>query len=545
MQLRDQSDHWSTIQMVDTSGSSDSSVSEFGTNDTSKAFARKKNRKRTSKESQSNHINDDIFLTDTSEINFTDPSVFNLAEDPADTATAEDYGDQKLPSTSRSVLGPYDVICGRNKTAFNNIGNRRFRFTIALNLPQFVNAKSRKDKSSVIEKIKEVVHQSGGKFLMMQDEQQELTGDDTPVVWTELNTKQTHLKIGHALRDAERKMIKSQKQQQQLLRQQEQKQRQSEPIDPYHAAANNHWLSTGTTEPLLLHHSGLWDQDDYDIGSISSFSLIGDGNISSPHFPSHVPHQLHVPDPSRRYSSTGTITFTNTLPAIDHNSFQQNYISNLLQRRQRQLVNIQQQLTLLQQAQTFYPNPTLMCDGQRQLHRTLAFQNYASQSMTMNDSNVNVQNSWPENRYLNGYQAPEPIAPPILVARNSTESEMMHNVYHRSPAATSLSVPTTSEYNNVHQHLPNAHINDDFHHDITPPTTLARNTTEGITNTDHRRSGEATTAVSQSQNPTTASEHHLLDDHNVNDDLHQDITSWLLDDSEDTMDETISKILGV
>jgi len=87
-------------------------------------------------------------------------------------------------------LGNYDVICGRHKTAFNNVGNRRFRVTVSLSLARYLSAPTRKDKSIVIKSVAALVRSTGGRFLQRNKG-----------AWVELDEKQTHVKVGHALRD--------------------------------------------------------------------------------------------------------------------------------------------------------------------------------------------------------------------------------------------------------------------------------------------------------------------------------------------------------
>ena len=152
--------------MVDTSGSShcstSSSSSESGrmksdtlhtNNSSGRAYAKKKTRKRRQRDRQDK--NDEMI----DEFDLLNSTAKNNGTTPAD----DDDDDQKIPSILSCTIGPYDVICGRNKTAFNNIGNRRFRFTIALALPRFLIATSRKEKSIVIQSIQQLVHQNGGR----------------------------------------------------------------------------------------------------------------------------------------------------------------------------------------------------------------------------------------------------------------------------------------------------------------------------------------------------------------------------------------------
>jgi hypothetical protein len=88
----------------------------------------------------------------------------------------------------------FDVLCGRDKAAFNNIGNRRFRITVSLSLERYLNAPTRKDKSIVIKSVVTMVRKNGGRFLQLAISQQQPT-------YIELNEKQSHEKAGHALRD--------------------------------------------------------------------------------------------------------------------------------------------------------------------------------------------------------------------------------------------------------------------------------------------------------------------------------------------------------
>jgi hypothetical protein len=92
-------------------------------------------------------------------------------------------------------IGLFDVLCGRDKAAFNNIGNRRFRITVSLSLERYLNAPTRKDKSIVIKSVVTMVRKNGGRFLQLLSSENEQTS------YIELNEKQSHEKAGHALRD--------------------------------------------------------------------------------------------------------------------------------------------------------------------------------------------------------------------------------------------------------------------------------------------------------------------------------------------------------
>jgi hypothetical protein len=94
------------------------------------------------------------------------------------------------PSIDRP--GPYDIICGRCRVSFHHVGNRRFRVTIALNLQQYKQAKSKREKSAVIVSILHMLqYEVGARFLKKSKK----------VGFVEISTKLAHQKVGHALRD--------------------------------------------------------------------------------------------------------------------------------------------------------------------------------------------------------------------------------------------------------------------------------------------------------------------------------------------------------
>lgn len=89
------------------------------------------------------------------------------------------------------TVGPYDVLCGRNKAAFNNVGNRRFRVNVARSLDKYMNvASTRKEKSQVIREVIMITRACGGRFIIERQGKYE-----------ELSDRQTHEKVGHAVRD--------------------------------------------------------------------------------------------------------------------------------------------------------------------------------------------------------------------------------------------------------------------------------------------------------------------------------------------------------
>jgi len=87
-------------------------------------------------------------------------------------------------------IGSYDVICGRHKESFNNIGNRRFRITIGLSLDRYLTAQTRVEKTLILGSIVEQVKNNGGHFLKWRVRQ-----------WKELSDKEAMVKVGHAIRN--------------------------------------------------------------------------------------------------------------------------------------------------------------------------------------------------------------------------------------------------------------------------------------------------------------------------------------------------------
>jgi hypothetical protein len=89
-------------------------------------------------------------------------------------------------------IGSFDVLCGRDKNAFNNAGNRRFRDLVSQSLECYMQASSRTEKSTVIRSVVERVRHLGGRFLQE---------DRSTHRCIELDDKKAHEKTGHALRD--------------------------------------------------------------------------------------------------------------------------------------------------------------------------------------------------------------------------------------------------------------------------------------------------------------------------------------------------------
>ena len=115
----------------------------------------------------------------------------NIKQDEKITSNNDDDEHQQYLQTTVKNVGPYDVICGRGSVAFNNIGNRRFRILIGLNVDQYSAADGRHRKIRFIGSLVHTfMHSLGAKFYKMKKGQ-----------LTELMETQIRKKVGHALRD--------------------------------------------------------------------------------------------------------------------------------------------------------------------------------------------------------------------------------------------------------------------------------------------------------------------------------------------------------
>ena len=92
-------------------------------------------------------------------------------------------------------MGPYDILCGRQADAWNNEGNVKFRTIISEHVQKYMNATSNVGKTSIIKSIIHLVTKKlGGRFL--KEYHQHTSGG-----YRELNRREVHNKVGHALRD--------------------------------------------------------------------------------------------------------------------------------------------------------------------------------------------------------------------------------------------------------------------------------------------------------------------------------------------------------
>ena len=98
---------------------------------------------------------------------------------------------QKQRIIHPSELKSTDILCGRSSTAFNNVGNRRFRATITANIQRYLRAPSRQEKGIVIHSVvNHIQNEIGARFLKR-----------VKYGYVELTERKQREKVGHALRD--------------------------------------------------------------------------------------------------------------------------------------------------------------------------------------------------------------------------------------------------------------------------------------------------------------------------------------------------------
>lgn len=171
------------------------------------------------------------------------PSNYSCGSSSSSEDDEEIEDEEQKYRTALDSLGPYDVICGRGSLAFNNIGNRRFRILIGLNVDRYSMADGRHRKGQFIGKmVHEIVNEIGAKFYKFQKGQLK-----------ELSGSQIRQKVGHALRDT----LAFQESQQQLQQQkQQEKQRQNqnqrkEERNTHEQKGNNNPVGNNDRESLI------------------------------------------------------------------------------------------------------------------------------------------------------------------------------------------------------------------------------------------------------------------------------------------------------
>lgn len=118
---------------------------------------------------------------------------YQLAIPSAITALAA--GAQKCDLSSDFAPGEYDVVCGRGKGSYNRPGNMHFRAIVRDHIDEYLAARSKIDKSLVLNKIiEEVREQDEGRARFVKQ--------DKAGKWIEIGNEVAREKCGHAIREA-------------------------------------------------------------------------------------------------------------------------------------------------------------------------------------------------------------------------------------------------------------------------------------------------------------------------------------------------------
>lgn len=92
-----------------------------------------------------------------------------------------------------------DICCGRGKGNWSHRGNHFFKQIIKQNAQRYSEARSRNDKTIVINRVIELMKQRGARFL----KRDEASGE-----WLDIGEEQAREKTGHAMRDHLSKVAK-------------------------------------------------------------------------------------------------------------------------------------------------------------------------------------------------------------------------------------------------------------------------------------------------------------------------------------------------
>lgn len=89
----------------------------------------------------------------------------------------------------------FDVICGRGKGNYNQAGNKRMRDIIRQHIPGYIAARTKIDKTEVLNTIVEQVKENGlSRFVKLSS-----AGNKA---WYQLSDDQAREKVGHTMREA-------------------------------------------------------------------------------------------------------------------------------------------------------------------------------------------------------------------------------------------------------------------------------------------------------------------------------------------------------
>ena len=111
-----------------------------------------------------------------------------------------------------TTVNPYDILCGRSKQSFENVGNRRFRLTINMRLHDYVSARSKKYKSRIVRDIyANLVERIGARFLV--EHPTTTSQSKQQPVYSLLDEEAGLSKVSHAIRDMAKREARKKKKQ--------------------------------------------------------------------------------------------------------------------------------------------------------------------------------------------------------------------------------------------------------------------------------------------------------------------------------------------
>jgi len=87
----------------------------------------------------------------------------------------------------------FDCICGRGRTAYNHIGNKRFRLIVAMHVDKYIHAYDKLGKSLIVLSIVDQIRSKNGNFIKY---------DKATNRWFEIGDELAREKVGQKLREA-------------------------------------------------------------------------------------------------------------------------------------------------------------------------------------------------------------------------------------------------------------------------------------------------------------------------------------------------------
>jgi hypothetical protein len=95
--------------------------------------------------------------------------------------------------------GAYDVVCGRGKGSYNRPGNKRFRSIVETYIPQYISARTKMDKSMVLNAIIDQVNSYTNPDTSLAAQFVKYT---KAAGWVMIADEHAREKVGHAIREA-------------------------------------------------------------------------------------------------------------------------------------------------------------------------------------------------------------------------------------------------------------------------------------------------------------------------------------------------------